>query len=190
MALGLIGTPAWPWFRAFLNGQASWLSLGRFGEPGLLTLMADLALVVLAGLGLAWWLYGNKSPQAAEPDVLEKAAPMPWAWLRDRLYVDELYGVTVIAFYAWWGRVADWLDRWVWGGVVAAVMGLFGGWARFNRLLDTYWVDGSFDKGCEELANGGGLLARVQSGRVQTYLRLLALAVVALAVILIWSSRG
>ncbi len=51
-------------------------------------------------------------------------------------------------------------------------------------------VDGGFDKGCEELATGGGLLARVQSGRVQNYLRLLALAVVVLAAILIWSSRG
>ena len=50
-------------------------------------------------------------------------------------------------------------------------------------------VDGGFDKGCEEIATGGGLLARVQSGRVQMYLRLLALAVVVLAAILIWSGR-
>ena len=68
--------------------------------------------------------------------------------------------------------------------------GLFRGWAQLNRLLDIHWVDGGFDKGCEELASGGGLLARVQTGRVQTYLRLLALAVVVLAAILIWSSRG
>jgi NADH-quinone oxidoreductase subunit L len=51
-------------------------------------------------------------------------------------------------------------------------------------------VDGSFDSGCGGLAGGGGLLARVQSGRVQSYLRLLALGVVVLVVILIWSSRG
>ncbi len=50
-------------------------------------------------------------------------------------------------------------------------------------------MDGSFDKGCEELATGGGLLSRVQTGRVQTYLRILALAVAALAAFLIWSSR-
>ena len=62
-------------------------------------------------------------------------------------------------------------------------------WAQLNRLLDVQWVDGSFDKGCEELASGGGLLARVQTGRVQTYLRLLALAVVVLAAILIWSGH-
>jgi NADH-quinone oxidoreductase subunit L len=34
------------------------------------------------------------------------------------------------------------------------------------------------------------LLSQMQSGRVQTYLRLLALAVIALAAILIWSSRA
>jgi NADH-quinone oxidoreductase subunit L len=73
---------------------------------------------------------------------------------------------------------------------VAGVAWAFRGWAHFNRLLDTNWVDGGFDKGCEELASSGGLLSRVQTGRVQTYLRILALAVAALAAILIWSSRA
>ena len=128
-------------------------------------------------------------PDPEEPDVLEKAAPLFWAGLRDRLYFDEFYGVTVIAFYWWWARVADWFDRRVWGGIVAAVAWLFGLWAKFNRLLDIYFVDGGFDKTCEELSTSGGLLARVQNGRVQSYLRILALAVVALAAILFWSSR-
>jgi NADH-quinone oxidoreductase subunit L len=57
-------------------------------------------------------------------------------------------------------------------------------------LFDLNWVDGGFDKGCEELANSGGLMSRIESGRVQIYLRLLALAVVLLTAILIWSSRG
>jgi NADH-quinone oxidoreductase subunit L len=115
---------------------------------------------------------------------------LPWKWLRDRLYVDEFYGMTVIAFYVWWARVADWFDRRVWGGIVTAVAWGFGLWAQLNRFLDANVVDGSFDKGCEELSTSGGLLSRVQSGRVQTYLRLLALAVIALAAILIWSSRA
>ncbi len=120
--------------------------------------------------------------------MLEKAVPWAWAALRDRLYVDEFYSVTVIAFYAWWAQVADWLDRRVWGGLVSAVAWVFRGWAHFNRFLDTNWVDGSFDKGCEELSSGGGLLSRIQNGRVQTYLRILAFSVVALVGILIWSS--
>ena len=36
----------------------------------------------------------------------------------------------------------------------------------------------------------GGLLASVQSGRVQSYLRLLALAVVVLFFILLWSAHA
>lgn len=190
IALGVIGTPAWPWFKAFLGDRAAGFDLAGFSEPGLMPLMLTSTLVVFLGLGLGWRLYGNKSPDADAPDVLERAMPPIWTLLRDRMYVDELYGVTVIAFYTWWARVADWLDRRVWGGVVAGVALLFRGWAQLNRLLDVHWVDGGFDKSCEELAAGGGLVARVQSGRVQSYLRLLALGVVALVVILIWSSRG
>ncbi len=152
--------------------------------------MATSSLVVFLGLGLGWWIYGNKSPQADAPDAIERAAPPVWALLRDKFYIDELYGVTVIAFYTWWAKVADWLDRRVWGGAVTLVVLLFRGGAQLSRLSDVYFVNGGFDKGCEELANGGGLLARVQSGHVQRYLRLLALAVVLLAAILIWSSRG
>jgi NADH-quinone oxidoreductase subunit L len=190
VALGAIGTPAWPWFRAFLDGRAAGFDLRGFAEPGLLTLMGLSTFFVFLGLWLGWRFYGDRSPKPEEPDALERAAPPVWAALRDRLYVDEFYGMTVIAFYAWWARVSDWLDRRVWGGVVAGVAALFGLWAQLNRFLDNNVVDGGFDKGCEELNVGGGLLARVQTGRVQTYLRLLALAVVALVAILIWSSRA
>ena len=59
-----------------------------------------------------------------------------------------------------------------------------------SKNYSTNVVDGGFDKGCDELAVGGGLLSRVQSGRVQSYLRILALAVVLLAAFLIWSSMA
>ncbi len=189
MALGLIGTPAWPWFHAFLDGRSISFAWHGFAEPGLGLLMVTSSLVVFLGLGLGWRLYGNKSPKPEEPDVLEKSVPWLWGPLRDRLYVDEFYGVTVIAFYKWWAQVADWLDRRVWGGIVALVAQIFAVWARLNRLLDVNWVDGGFDKTCEEISEGGGLLASIESGRVQNYLRILAVAVVALAIILFWSSR-
>jgi NADH-quinone oxidoreductase subunit L len=190
IALGALGTPAWPWFHAFLENRAAAVDLHAFAEPAWLMLLLTSCVIVVVGIGLGWLLYGAKSPAAETLDVLEAAAPLPWAWLRDRLYVDEFYGMTVIAFYNWWAKVADWLDRRVWGGAVAGVAWAFGLWAQLNRFLDANVVDGTFDKGCEELSTGGGLLSRMQSGRVQTYLRLLALAVVALAAILIWSSRA
>jgi NADH-quinone oxidoreductase subunit L len=189
ITLGVLGTPAWPWFRSFLTDHPAPFELSGFGEPGIAALMMTSTLVVAVGLGLGWWLYGNRSPRAEEPDALEKAAPAVWGWLRDKLYVDELYGVTVIAFYFWWARVADWFDRRVWGGIVAAITLAFRGLAHFDRFFDQQFVNGGFDKGCEEIYSGGGLLARMQTGRVQHYLRLLAVAVVVLAAILIWSSH-
>ena len=189
MALAAIGTPAWPWFRAFLNDSAAPFDWAGFNEAGLGMLMLTSSVVVLAGLGLGWWIYGAKSPAPEEPDALEKAVPPVWAVLRDKFYIDELYGATVIAFYAWFAKVADWLDRRVWGGIVAGVALVFGWFAQLNRFLDANVVDGGFDKGCEEIASGGGLLARMQNGRGQVYLRLLAAGVVILAAILIWSGR-
>jgi NADH-quinone oxidoreductase subunit L len=190
IALGAIGTPAWPWFRAFLNGRSAAFGWHGFAEPGLALLMVTSSLVVFLGIGLGIWLYGGKSPNPEEPDVLEKAAPPLWAALRDRLYFDELYGATVIAFYWWWARVADWFDRRVWGGIVALIAWSFGLWAQLNRLIDNDWVNGGFDKACEEISTSGGVLARMQNGRVQIYLRILAAAIVALAVLLIWSGRA
>jgi NADH-quinone oxidoreductase subunit L len=189
IALGALGTPAWPWFRVFLEGRAAEFSFGGFSEPGLFALMATSSLVVFLGIGLGWAIYGNKSPLPAAPDAIEAAVPQVWTVLKNKFYIDELYGVTVIAFYAWWAKVADWFDRRVWGGAVAGVMWIFGLFAQLNRFLDANVVDGTFDKGCEELSNGGGLLANIQSGVVQNYLRILALAVVALVLILFWSSR-
>jgi len=189
IALGAIGTPAWPWFRAFIEGSAATFDLHGFAEPGLLTLMLTSSLVVFAGLGLGWWFYGNKPVDADAPDALERIAPPVWAVLRDKFYIDELYGATFIAFYKWWARVADWMDRRIWGGIVAAVAWLFALWAKLNRFLDTNVVDGTFDKSCEEISTGGGLLASIQNGRVQSYLRILALGVAVLVGILFWSSR-
>jgi NADH-quinone oxidoreductase subunit L len=103
--------------------------------------------------------------------------------------VDEFYGVTVIAFYGWWARVADWLDRRVWGGVVAGVAWALRPVGAVEPLPRHNWVDGGFDKGCEEF-RGRRPAGAGADGRVQTYLRILALAVVALAAILIWSSRA
>jgi NADH-quinone oxidoreductase subunit L len=187
VVLGALGTPAWPWFENFLEDHPAEL-VWRV-EPGFGALLLTSSVIVFLGLGLGWWLYGNRSPRAEEPDALEKAMPPIWKALANRLYVDELYGATVIAFYYWWAKVADWIDRDIWGDMVSTVTWLFNHWARLNKFLDANMVDGAFDKGCEEIYNGGGVLARIQNGRGQIYLRLLAVAVVILAAILIWSGR-
>jgi NADH-quinone oxidoreductase subunit L len=203
IGLGVLGTPAWPWFTRFLESAPLTVEMRAFSEPGLLPLMGFATMLVLAGLGAGWWLYARKSLQKPanapvhhhamehgdEPkhragdmvDVLESSAPLVWKWLANRLYFDELYAATVLRWYAALAWLSDWLDRRVWSGIVASVAQGFRGLGWVNKNVDSQWIDGTFDKGCEELVTGGGMLAWLQAGRAPGYLRVLGIGVLVLA---------
>jgi NADH-quinone oxidoreductase subunit L len=51
-------------------------------------------------------------------------------------------------------------------------------------------VNPGFDQGCRNVTRGGQLLSRLQSGRTQSYLRILGIAFAALVLFLVWSKRG
>jgi len=185
--LGFIGTPAWPWFQDFLNGESSTGRLGRLLEPPMLGLMVASSVVVFAGLGLGWWLYGRKPARSADqPDAVERYQPEIFTLLKRKYFVDEIYAATVIRFNAWGARACDWLDYWVWNGVVQLFALLVVGFAWLNRSLDEYVVNPGFDEGCRRLTKSGTLTSRLQGGRVQTYLRLIGVALGVLVLFLIW----
>jgi len=50
-------------------------------------------------------------------------------------------------------------------------------------------VNLGFDQGCEQFRHGGGLLSRLQDGRVQNYLRVIGVALAAMVLFLIWGCR-
>jgi NADH-quinone oxidoreductase subunit L len=189
--LGFVGTPAWPWFQSFLSGEALRFDFAGFSEPGLLSLMVVSSLIVLAGLGLGWWFYGRQPiVRATDPDALGRRAPKIFDALADRLYVDEIYGFTVIALARFCAAFAAWLDRWIFGGVVRLVAWIATGVGWLDLGVDKFVVNGGFDEGCREVARGGRLLSHLQNGRVQRYLSVLAAALVVLAILLLWGHRG
>ncbi|WP_263357399.1 NADH-quinone oxidoreductase subunit L [Acidicapsa ligni] len=182
VGLGVFGTPLWPWFTGFLESRSVAFDVHGFSEPGLLPLMGSATLIVFAGLLLGWWLYIRRPIVLPESeDAIEQLIPTPWAWLANRLYFDELYAATVLRWYAALAWIAGWLDRRVWGGIVAAVAESFRGLGWFNKGLDSQWIDGGFDKGCEELVTSGGVLAWLQAGRAPGYLRVMGVGVLLLA---------
>jgi NADH-quinone oxidoreductase subunit L len=189
--LGFIGTPAWPWLQDFLEMRHAGLDFAQLMEAGLVPLMLASSLLVFAGLGLGWWMYGRKPiRRAANADALELLQPSLFHALRQGLFIDRIYELTILRL-AWWVAIAaNWLDRWVWGGIPAAVSALTKslGWVDFS--LDRWVVNKGFDEGCNGVADGGRLLARLQDGRIQNYLRLLAAAVAALAFYLLLGHRG
>jgi NADH-quinone oxidoreductase subunit L len=189
--LGFIGTPAWPWFQGFLNGQSATGDLGKLLEPHMFGLMALSSVVVFGGMGTGWWLYGRLPVRNGDqPDALERFQPEVFALLRRKCFVDEVYEASVIRFNAWAARACDWLDYWVWNGVVQLLALLVVGFAWLNRFLDEYVVNPGFDEGCRRLTKGGSLMSRLQCGRIQTYLRIIGVALTVLVLLLIWGCRG
>ena len=186
--LGVIGTPAWPWFDSFLNGQRVVLHTARFFEGGILSVMLISSIIVFAGLWLGWWFYGRKPIASAEAqDIMERLQPQTFRLLRNKFYVDKLYEVSFIRCNTWLSRISDWLDRWIWNGAVWTVSYFVLGLSWLARSTDAYVVNPGFDEGCHSVATGGKLLARLQNGRTQSYLRLVGLAFAVLVILLIWS---
>jgi NADH-quinone oxidoreductase subunit L len=186
--LGLIGTPAWPWFDSFLNGLPAALNVAEFFENGILPVMLFSSIIVFVGLGLGWWFYGRKPIVSADaPDALERLQPQIFHLLRHKFYVDEFYQATFIRWNAWLSRVSDWSDRWIWNGAVWAVSHLVLGLSWLARSMDAYVVNPGFDDACNTVTAGGKFLARLQNGRTQNYVRLVGVAFAVLVVLLIWS---
>jgi NADH-quinone oxidoreductase subunit L len=189
--LGFIGTPVWPWFQDFLKGDVAGLTPERLVEPEVLHLIVLSSVSVFVGVGLGWWLYGRKPVSRADAaDVLEAVRPDVFALLSRKYFVDEIYEVTVIRFNAWWAKSCDWLDRWVWNGAVQMFSHAVVGLSWLNRVLDEYVVNVGFDQSCRGLGEGGSLMSRLQSGRVQNYLRIIGLALAVLVLLLVWGCRA
>jgi NADH-quinone oxidoreductase subunit L len=184
--LGFVGTPAWPWFDAFLKGEPAELNFAKLTESGTLGLMLASAVIVFTGLGLGWRLYGKRLRKTAEePDVLQVAQPAVFRLLENKYFVDEIYDATIIRFNAWAARFCDFLDHWIWGGAVLLVTWVTLGLSRLYRFTDEFVVDLGFDTSCETLREGGGEISSWHTGRVQTYLRVIGTALVVLILFLI-----
>ena len=188
--LGFIGTPAWPWFQSFLEGEPAIVSLSAFAGTGIVPVMLASSLLVFTGLVAGWWFYGRTAIEnPGEPDRLGKLQPQVFAVLGHAFFVDALYGATIVRLNVWCSKLCNWFDRWVWNGAVQTVSHLVLGLAWLDSVFDTYVVNFGFDEGCEGVSRGGQLVARLQGGRVQSYLRAIGCALVALVLFLLWGAR-
>jgi NADH-quinone oxidoreductase subunit L len=189
--LGFLGTPAWPWFQSFLEGTAPAFSFAGFSEPGIVPVMVSSSLLVFLGLGLGWYFYGRKPiASATAPDPLGQLQPQTFALLNRAYSIDALYGATLIRLNTWWSKLSDWFDRWVWNGAVYAISFAVLGVAWADNFVDTYFINSTFDGGCSTVSGGGRLLALLQGGRVQSYLRVIGVALIALVIFLLWGAKA
>ncbi|MCC6232200.1 MAG: NADH-quinone oxidoreductase subunit L [Verrucomicrobiales bacterium] len=188
LVLGWLGTPAWPWFEAYLNGHSAHLDFGRLAAAWPMMLVS--VVVVALGIGTGWWVYGRRSRVGATaPDPLESQFPRIFRGLQARLYVDELYDATVVRLHHVVSMVCGWMDELVLGGLVTLV-GLGSRLAAFSaRSLDELLVNLGFDAGCASTRWGGRGFSWLQNGSAQRYLGGLGLGLATLAILVLWGWR-
>ncbi len=186
--LGLIGTPAWPWFHGYLAGHSPKVDLGKLAEDAGLMLVS--AVVVFTAMGLSWLVYSKVTLQKSrDVDPLEKAQPFFWRLLANKFYIDELYELTIIRLNKAFSVLSDWLDRTFWAGVITMISHLTVGLSWLSRKIDEDLVNGGFDHGCDGLRESSRNLSKAQNGQTQFYFRVLGIAFVALVLALIWRAK-
>jgi NADH-quinone oxidoreductase subunit L len=171
-------TPAWPWLRAYLRGEPSKFDIAQLIQP---MFFVSLALAA-AGIGLGFAIY----VKAAETDPVEQAQPALFRFLKNKMWLDELYDRTFVAFSRMAARLSDWMDRYVWDGLVRA----FGGLGQIFGILSDNFDERGINAGVDEATTGTRGLGRVMSGwhsgQVQNYLRVVGVAVLALLILYAW----
>ena len=189
--LAFVATPVWPWFHSYLTGHEAGVQIGELFAWEKLSVICLSILFVAVGVSVAWQLYWLKPIKRADDvDALEQLRPDVIGFLKQQCRVDEFYEATVVRFNAWAATTSDFLDRWIWGGVVKAVSLTVTGLAWAARFADEFGINLGFQKGCDGLMGSGGLLARMQSGRVHDYLRVIGLALAVLVLALVWGCRS
>src|SRR6266403_2022904 len=106
IGLSAVLTPAWPWLHDYLSGESANLDFIQLIQP---MLFVSLALVA-AGIGLGVLLYRR----AGMTDPLQQAQPALFRFLENKMWIDELYAHTVVAFSRAAALISSWLDRFVW----------------------------------------------------------------------------
>ena len=171
-------TPAWPWLENYLTGHPA-----RF-DPHLLIqpmIIVSLALVG-AGASLGIWMYRR----AAESDPIQQAQPALFRFLENKMWIDEIYDRTVIALAAIAARFSDWMDRYVWDGLVRGVGAIGHFFARLTSDADERVINAGVDEGTVGAHGFGRLMSRRHSGQIQTYLGAIALGMLALVLLYAW----
>jgi len=139
-------------------------------------------VLVGAGIGLGIWLYRR----AGEVDPLQQKQPALFRFLENKMWIDEIYERTVIAFAVLAARISDWMDRCFWDRLVRG----FGAVGQLFGAITAGTDEGVINSGVDETTDGargiGRVMSRLHSGQIQIYLGVVALGMLALLLFYAW----
>jgi NADH-quinone oxidoreductase subunit L len=183
--LSIVLTSAWPWLHGYLTGESAQFNNAHLFQPLLL-----ISLVLVGGgIALGIWFYRSVAVQDGETveiDPLQYAQPALFRFLANKMWIDEVYARTIIAFAWTTARLSDWMDRYFWDGLVrefAAIGQLFG---TFTADVDERGINTGVDETAAGARGLGRLLSSAHSGQIQLYLGVLAVGMLALFLLYAW----
>jgi NADH-quinone oxidoreductase subunit L len=150
-------------------------------------------VVGLGGLGVGYLMYGRKPLQAGEPDPLIKMlTPGVYNTLRNKYYFDELYALVFVKPAQWFSKNVAYvfLDKGVIDGFLHLVARVFTWIGDLIKMLNAWLIDGVLDGVPELVARFGFVFRRIQTGRIQQYLLLVAVAAIVIAVVFALAASG
>ena len=178
IGLSVLLTPAWPWLHEYLNGAAAHVEIASLIQP---MLFVSLALVAV-GVGLGLLIYRN----VADRDPLQTSQPGFFAFLENRMWLDELYDHTVIALSRAFARISDWTDRHVWDGIARDVGTLSNLLGNASKRVDERGINAGVDGTTAGARGAGRGMSAAHSGQIQTYLGAVGVGMLALLLLYAW----
>jgi proton-translocating NADH-quinone oxidoreductase chain L len=179
-------TPAWPWLHGYLTAKPVHFDRVRLIQPMLFISL----LLVGAGFGVGAWVYRKAGvpdrDRPAEMDPLQYAQPALFRFLANKMWIDEIYGRTVIAFSWMSACLSDWMDRYFWDGLVRGFGAIGQVFGTFTASVDERGINAGVDETTAGARGLGRLMSAAHSGQIQTYLGAVAIGMLALLLLYAW----
>jgi NADH-quinone oxidoreductase subunit L len=186
IALSVVLTPAWPWLHSYLTGEPANFDIPLLVQP---MLFVSLGLVAV-GIGVGFVMYGRAGQEdrhrTAETDPLEHAQPALFHFLENKMWLDEIYDWTVVAWSRMAAHISDWMDRYFWDGLVRGFAGLGQLFGIFSANFDERGINVGVDETMTGTRGLGRVMSAWHSGQIQTYLGIIAVGMLALLILYAW----
>jgi NADH-quinone oxidoreductase subunit L len=184
--LSVVLTPAWPWLHGYLTDEPVHFDIAHLIQP-----MLFISLVLVgAGIALGIWIYRKAGAadrdRPAEVDPLEYAQPALFRFLANKMWIDEVYSRTIVAFAWASARLSDWMDRYFWDGLVRGFGAIGQVFGMFTTRVDERGINAGVDETTVGARGLGRLLSSAHSGQIQIYLGVVAVGMLALLLLYAW----
>jgi NADH-quinone oxidoreductase subunit L len=189
---GFLGTPLYPWFHTFLEGGTLAWNWGALLHGSALILLLGSSALVLTGLGIGWWYYSSLvfDPLRNEDPLEDKLPGTCFTILRAKFFVDEFYAATVVRGLNKLAWGSAWLEQRCFVPMLNIIPFVTQITSWIMRLWDEWVINAGFDRSCRGINNQARRVSEAHTGRIQSYLQVIAVGFIILAIFWVWGGEG